>query len=72
MRIEVGFDEQTYLSQIGLFKVKSHLELLLSEKYQLSLAPTLKALEDHVKNTELELSQVKKELQQHNISVIFI
>lgn len=55
--------------KIGLFRVKSHLERLLNEKYQQSMAPTLKALEDICTQTELELSQVNNELQQHNIEV---
>lgn len=67
--LEVGFDEKKFANQLGMFRVKSHLEKLLFDKYQQSLAPTLRTLEELCKKTESELSQVKKELNQHDIEV---
>ena len=52
-----------------MFRVKSYLEKLLNEKYQQSLAPTLRALEDICKKTDTELTQINTQLQQHDIHV---
>jgi hypothetical protein len=52
-----------------MLNIKNYLEKLLHEKYQHSLAPTLRALEDICKKTELELNQVKTELNQHDVEV---
>jgi GTP-binding protein EngB required for normal cell division len=65
--LEVNFDEKRFLPQLGLFKVKSYLEKLLNERYQQSLAPTLRSLEDLCKKTEIEKDQIKNQLQQHDI-----
>jgi hypothetical protein len=65
--LEVNFDEKKYLGQLGMFRVKSYLEKLLNEKYQQSLAPTLRTLEELCKKTEIELTQIKTQLQQHDI-----
>src|SRR5690242_15333751 len=65
--LEVNFNEKEYLSQLGLFRVKSHLERVLTEKYYQSLSPTLKSLEDICTQTEAELNGIKSQLQQHDI-----
>ena len=62
--------EQRFLPQLGLLRVKSHLERLLNEKYQQSLAPTLRALEELSRKTEMEIQQIKGQLSQNNLEVI--
>lgn len=67
--VEINFDEETFLPQLGLFRVKSHLQKLLNEKYSHSLTPTLKALEDLCSKTQVELTNIEKQLKEHDIGV---
>lgn len=68
--LESEFDEDAFLPQLGMARVKMHLEKLLNEKYHQSLAPTLKALEDICNQTKLELTQIMNEVQDHDIELV--
>eukprot|EP01105_Mastigella_eilhardi_P002304 TRINITY_DN1282_c0_g1_i1.p1 TRINITY_DN1282_c0_g1~~TRINITY_DN1282_c0_g1_i1.p1 ORF type:complete len:782 (-),score=270.13 TRINITY_DN1282_c0_g1_i1:25-2370(-) len=65
--LEVGFDEKRFGSQLGLFKAKQHLEHVLSERYQQSLMPTMKTLEQTCRRTAQEIATVKRELAECNV-----
>lgn len=67
--LEVNFDEETFLPQLGLIRVKNHLQKLLNDKLSQSLAPTLQTLEDICQKTSLELVQIEQQLKEHDISV---
>ncbi|KAH3742895.1 dynamin family GTPase [Pelomyxa schiedti] len=65
--LQVGFDEKRFTPQIGICKAKNHLEHLLSDLYQQSLAPTMRTLETTCKRTEQEIHTVKRELAECNV-----
>eukprot|EP01117_Protostelium_nocturnum_P012903 TRINITY_DN4779_c0_g1_i2.p1 TRINITY_DN4779_c0_g1~~TRINITY_DN4779_c0_g1_i2.p1 ORF type:complete len:736 (+),score=227.12 TRINITY_DN4779_c0_g1_i2:69-2276(+) len=68
--LDVQFDEERFLPQLGLFRVKVHLEQLLNEKFQQGLAPTLRTLEDLCKKTSSDLEQVTTELEQLDATIL--
>ncbi|EGC35126.1 hypothetical protein DICPUDRAFT_33855 [Dictyostelium purpureum] len=65
--LEVGFDENRFGGQIGIYRVKSFIENLLHEKYQQNLLPSMLQLESICKKTEGDIARVKKELEDNNI-----
>ncbi|KAN0025352.1 hypothetical protein ACTFIU_003613 [Dictyostelium citrinum] len=65
--LEIGFDENRFGGQIGIYKVKQYVENLLHEKYQQNLLPSMLQLESICKKTEADIARVKKELSDNNI-----
>eukprot|EP01133_Synstelium_polycarpum_P000414 gene414-491_t len=68
--LEVSFDESRFAGQIGIYRVKDHVESLLHERYLQNLLPSLLALETIVKKTDAEIVRVKKELAENNIHTL--
>ncbi|EAL71678.2 dynamin like protein [Dictyostelium discoideum AX4] len=65
--LEIGFDENRFGGQIGIYKVRQYVENLLHEKYQQNLLPSMLQLESICKKTEADIVRVKKELSDNNI-----
>ncbi|KAK5574626.1 hypothetical protein RB653_009879 [Dictyostelium firmibasis] len=65
--LEIGFDENRFGGQIGIYKVRQYVENLLHEKYQQNLLPSMLQLESICKKTEADITRVKKELSDNNI-----
>lgn len=63
----VGFDEEKYGKQIGIFNLKLHLEKLLQEKYLASVSPTLNLLDSMIDSSRAELEAVKKEMEESDM-----
>eukprot|EP00027_Filamoeba_sp_ATCC50430_P017323 CAMPEP_0168573610 /NCGR_PEP_ID=MMETSP0413-20121227/18631_1 /TAXON_ID=136452 /ORGANISM="Filamoeba nolandi, Strain NC-AS-23-1" /LENGTH=604 /DNA_ID=CAMNT_0008606881 /DNA_START=1 /DNA_END=1816 /DNA_ORIENTATION=- len=57
--LEVGFDEDKFSNQLGLFRVKTYLERLLHEKYTQNLMPTLRTLEEICRRSEQDLADIQ-------------
>jgi len=65
--VACGFDEATFLPQVGFQRVKQFMEQLLTQKYYQSLKPTMLMLNNVVIQTEQELQQLRVELECNNL-----
>lgn len=65
--LESEFDEERYIGQLGFFRVKNHLELVLLDQYKKSLEPTLKCLEEVQKKSVQELDSIRNEINNNNL-----
>ncbi|XP_049849889.1 dynamin-like protein C [Schistocerca gregaria] len=65
--LTVGFDEEYFERQIGMFYLKAHLEKLVYSRYLSSLAPTLSKLDLIIEKTKSEMLAVERELEDADI-----
>ncbi|EGG18151.1 dynamin like protein [Cavenderia fasciculata] len=68
--LEIGFDENRFGAQIGIYKVKEYVERHLHERYQQNLVPSLTSLENICRRTDKEIERVRKELDENNLQTL--